>query len=78
MSCERSDEMQKSALNVFATPYIPRDTLALTLNNTKAFPERDQLVRFIRFVTSKTEQGSVELLDRVAHGVSVSIALAAD
>lgn len=63
---------------VSTTPYIPRDTLALTLDDSKAFPRRDQLIRFIRSVTSKTQRAAVELLDRVAYGVSVSIAQAAD
>jgi len=63
---------------VSTTPYIPRDTLALTLNDSKAFPRRDQLIKFIRFVTSKTQRAALDLLDRVAYGVSVSIAQAAD
>jgi serine/threonine-protein kinase HipA len=63
---------------VSTTPYIPRDTLALTLNDSKAFPERDQLIKFIRLVTSRTQRSVLELLDRVAHGVSVSIARAAE
>ena len=63
---------------VSTTPYIPRDTLALTLNNSKAFPGRDELIKFIRFVTSKSQRAVLELLDRVAYGVSVSIARAAE
>jgi serine/threonine-protein kinase HipA len=58
---------------VSTTPYIPRDTLALTINGTKQFPSREGLVRFIRMVTSKSEHGAVELLDRVALGVGVAI-----
>jgi serine/threonine-protein kinase HipA len=58
---------------VSTTPYIPRDTLALTLNNSKSFPERDQVIKFIRFVTAKSERAAVELLDQVAYGVRVSI-----
>ena len=58
---------------VSTTPYIPRDTLALTLNGTKQFPSRAELVRFIRRVTSKSEHGAMELLDRVALGVGVAI-----
>ena len=63
---------------ISTTPYIPRDTLALTLDDSKAFPRRDQLIRFMRFVTSRTQRAALELLDRVAYGVSVSIAQAAD
>jgi serine/threonine-protein kinase HipA len=63
---------------VSTTPYIPQDTLALTLDNSKSFPERDQLIKFIRFVTSRSQRSALELLDRVTHGVSVSIARAAE
>lgn len=59
---------------VSTTPYLPRDTLALTLGGTKRFPSRDALLRFMRNITSKSLPGTVELLDRVAHGVSVAIA----
>ena len=55
------------------TPYMPRDTLALTLNGSKAFPDRAQLLRFIRATTARSERASSELLDRVAYGVSVAI-----
>ena len=63
---------------VSTTPYVPRDILALTLNGAKSFPGRDQLMKFIRFATSKSERTAVELLDRVAYGVSVAIARAVD
>jgi len=59
---------------VSTTPYIPRDTLALTLNDSKSFPARTQLIKFMRLVTSRTQTGVLELLDRVAYGVSISIA----
>jgi serine/threonine-protein kinase HipA len=55
------------------TPYIPRDSLALTLNGSKQFPNRNELIRFIRFVTAKSERGAVEMLDRVAHGVTFAM-----
>jgi hypothetical protein len=54
------------------TPYIPLDTLALTLNGTKQFPMRHELLKFIRFVIGKSEQAANEILDKVAHGVSVA------
>jgi serine/threonine-protein kinase HipA len=63
---------------ISTTPYIPRDTLALRLDDSKAFPRREQLIRFMRFVTARTQRAALELLDRVAYGVSVSIAQAAD
>lgn len=59
---------------VSTTPYLPRDTLALTLGGTKRFPSRDVLLRLMRNVTSKSLPAAVELLDRVAHGVGVAIA----
>jgi len=63
---------------VSTTPYIPHDTLALTLDNSKAFPEREQLVKFIRGVTSKSHRAALEMLEHIAYGVSVSIARAED
>lgn len=59
---------------VSTTPYLPRDTLALTLGGTKRFPARDSLLRLMRNITSKSVPATIELLDRVAHGVSVAIA----
>jgi len=56
------------------TPYLPRDTLALTLNGTKSFPARDSLIRFMKSVTGRSERATVEMLDRVADGVSTAIA----
>lgn len=56
------------------TLYLPRDTLALTLSGTKQFPSRDPLLRFMRNITSKSIPATVELLDRVARGVSAAIA----
>lgn len=58
---------------VSTTPYLPRDTLALTLGGTKRFPARNELLRFMRHVTSKSMPATVELLDRVAHGVGAAI-----
>lgn len=55
------------------TPYIPRDTLALTLNGTKSFPTRDSLTLFMKNVTGKSERAILEMLDRVAYGVSAAI-----
>jgi serine/threonine-protein kinase HipA len=58
---------------VSTTLYLPRDTLALTLNGTKQFPERNQLIQFIRTVTGKTKRSAIELLEQVALGVSAAI-----
>jgi serine/threonine-protein kinase HipA len=59
---------------VSTTPYLSRDTLALTLGGTKQFPSRDTLLRLMRNITSKSLPATVELLDRVANGVGVAIA----
>ena len=59
---------------VSTTPYLPRDTLALTLAGTKRFPSRESLLRLVRNITSKSMPATIELLERVAHGVSVAIA----
>jgi len=58
---------------VSTTPYLPRDTLALTLGGTKQFPEREELVRFIRLVTAKGERGVLTMLEQVARGVRVAV-----
>jgi serine/threonine-protein kinase HipA len=58
---------------VSTTPYLPRDTLALTLNESKTFPSRAVLLRFIRHVTSKTEKAAAALVEQVAEGVGVAI-----
>jgi serine/threonine-protein kinase HipA len=58
---------------VSTTPYLPRDTLALTLGGTKRFPSRDVLLRLMRNITSQSLPATVELLDRVAQGVGVAI-----
>lgn len=58
---------------VSTTPYLPRDTLALTLSGAKRFPSRNELLRLMRNVTSKSLPATVELLDRVAYGVGVAI-----
>jgi len=61
---------------VTTTPYIPKDTLALTLEGSKAFPNRKRLLRFVRKVTGKTEAAANSLLDQVAVGTSHAIELA--
>ena len=59
---------------VSTTPYLPRDTLALTLNGSKSFPTRDSLARFVKIVTGRSARSTLELLDRVVYGVSSAIA----
>jgi serine/threonine-protein kinase HipA len=55
------------------TPYMPNDTLALTLEESKTFPDRQRLMRFVRKVTGKTEAAANRLLEEVAHGSSTAI-----
>ena len=62
------------AFDIISTaPYLPKDTLALTLGGTKRFPSRAELLRFMRSVTSKSLPATIELLDGVARGVGVAI-----
>lgn len=61
---------------VSTTPYLPRDTLALALGGSKTFPDRAQLIKFIRQVTGKSERAIAPLLDQVAAGVNEAMNLA--
>jgi serine/threonine-protein kinase HipA len=58
---------------VATTPYIPRDTLALTLEGSKEFPDRERLIRFVRVVTGKSRRSAIALLSEVAEGVNAAI-----
>jgi serine/threonine-protein kinase HipA len=58
---------------IATTPYIPKDTLALTLDGSKRFPDREQMIRFIRLVTGKGKRAAIQLLDQVAQGVTAAI-----
>ena len=58
---------------VATTPYIPKDTLALTLDGSKQFPNREQLLSFIRLVTRKGKRSALQLLDQVTQGVDTAI-----
>ena len=57
-------------------PYLPRDSLALTLDGSKEFPQRARLLRFVRQVTGKTEKAATRLLDQVHDGVRSALDLA--
>lgn len=63
---------------VSTVPYLPRDTLALTLGGSKAFPDRKRLLTFIRHVTGKTGDAAGALLQQVAAGVAKASELAAE
>lgn len=58
---------------VSTQPYLPRDTLALTLDGTKAFPRRPALLSFVRRVTGKTAKSATILLDQVRYGAERAI-----
>ena len=53
--------------------YAPRDSLALTLRDSKEFPRRDALIRFVRQVTGKTQPSAADLLQQVNLGVQTAI-----
>jgi len=57
--------------------YIPRDSLALTMDGSKQFPDRARLIRFVRHVTGKTGRAANQLLDQVAVGVDAAMGHAA-
>jgi len=61
---------------VSTLPYLPRDTLALTLGGSKAFPDRARLTTFVRHITGKTERAAADLLAQAATGVEHATALA--
>jgi serine/threonine-protein kinase HipA len=56
--------------------YLPRDTLALTLDGSKEFPDRTRLKKFVRGVTGKTEKAAGEVLEQVKNGVLEAISQA--
>lgn len=62
---------------VSTQPYLPKDTLALTLHGSKAFPHRAELIRFVRHVTGKTGKSAAAVLEQVSVGVQVAIKQAA-
>lgn len=55
------------------TPYLPRDSLALTLAGSKQFPERQTLLAFARQACGLNDAKATELLEKVAAGVASSI-----
>lgn len=63
---------------ISTVPYIPRDSLALTMDDSKEFPERARLLKFIRQSTGKTQKAANELLDQVHEGAGVAIKRAAE
>ena len=56
--------------------YQPHDSLALTLDKTKQFPERKTLVKYARTSLNLAPRITEELLDRAGDGASRALALA--
>jgi serine/threonine-protein kinase HipA len=63
---------------VSTVPYLPKDTLALELGGSKAFPERARLLRFVREVSGTSVSGAERVLEQVAVGVRAALEEAAD
>lgn len=67
------------AYDVVSTlPYMPRDSLALEMDGSKAFPDRARLIKFVRLVTGKTEKAANNLLGQVHVGVQAALGHAAE
>jgi serine/threonine-protein kinase HipA len=62
---------------VSTLPYQPRDTLALAMNGAKHFPDRAQLIRFVRVVTGGSRESAARLLDQASVGVEAALDQAA-
>jgi serine/threonine-protein kinase HipA len=58
---------------IATTPYIRTDTLALTLNGSKQFPDRERLIRFVRLVTGGSRRSAIALLGEVVEGVNTAV-----
>ena len=63
---------------VSTQPYLPKDTLALTLGESKEFPSGARLRKFVRQVTGKTEKAAAQVLEQVEAGVEAAISQARD
>ncbi|MET0532929.1 MAG: type II toxin-antitoxin system HipA family toxin [Steroidobacter sp.] len=63
---------------VSTIPYIRRDTLALTMGDSKQFPDRARLLKFVRQITGKSERAAQQLLDQVRHGAELAVQHAVD
>ncbi len=57
---------------VSTTPYVARDTLALALGGSKAFPDRDRLLAFGRRACGLAPARAAAVLQRIEHGVEAS------
>ena len=57
---------------VSTIPYSPRDIMALSMDDSKQFPDRARLLKFVRQVTGKSAKAAQELLDQVRSGVEAA------
>jgi serine/threonine-protein kinase HipA len=57
---------------VSTVPYSPRDIMALSLDDSKQFPDRARLLKFVRRVTGKSAKAAQELLEQVRLGVEAA------
>ena len=53
--------------------YMPRDKLALTMNDSKDYPDRARLIKFIRHVTGKSERSAASIIEQVIGGAQAAI-----
>jgi serine/threonine-protein kinase HipA len=58
---------------VCTTLYQARDVLALTLADSKSFPDRKRLTTFAHTACNLTAAGTIDLLDRVVAGIKRAI-----
>jgi serine/threonine-protein kinase HipA len=63
---------------VSTLPYMPKDSMALTMDESKQFPDRTRLVKFVRAVTGRSDKSARQLLDQVRQGVEAALQHAAD
>jgi serine/threonine-protein kinase HipA len=53
--------------------YMPHDKLALTMNDSKDYPDRARLIKFIRHVTGKSERSAASIIERAIAGAHAAI-----
>jgi hypothetical protein len=52
---------------------MPNDTLALTMNGSKDYPDRARLIKFIRHVTGKSERSAANIIEQAIAGAHAAI-----
>ena len=58
---------------VTTTPYIPDDSLALTLGGSKRWPTNEKLINFAVVNCNINQTKSKEIIDEVAHGIAKAV-----